>query len=651
MTKRLRSQPLLHTGNVTISGLAKILSKLDVDGAPGRKSLKQANYIILKKVARHFDLELENEERPFKWEVSEPQLLLQEMVHVSADLQELFAQAANAAPCTEDAPWNIIIGFDEFTTGDKKKPNNRRKTMVTSFNFMELGSTALCHESTWMTFALCRAHIIKDVIGGWPRMFRILLHMLILGDLSFSQAGCPLMLHGQVFHLYARVKIVLSDLDGLRMLYDWGGTSAHKPCIFCTNVWKRNLPLPPGEVDITCGDAAQFRPMDKDQMIGIMAIVIRANDQFDNGELNNGEFKEIVQGLGFNPNPYSLQADARLCEVLDIHSVIRTDWVHDVLAHGTFARECSLFAKSCEGIGLQFSFWRDLMKADWSFPKRRGVKQSELHNAFSPNNEETGKVIAKASEYITLYVLMRHYVERHLVHDARIRLQRESFEAACEVVELCMAAKRSSGLVFQNAVASLRGALRRHVDKFKVAYGGGKILPKHHACFHTPDQFLTDRCVVDMFVVERLNLRVKEVAEAVDDTHAWERSVSASLFTKQFNSLRDGNCHFSNGLLGKCTSPQEYPNVSLAKAVRYDSKEFHVHDIMISADVVGRVAACAFDASDLLLIVQVMEPIGPMTKSSNRYRLTRRLGVAFVADAREASAWYINAPGEYTVLF
>ena len=123
------------------------------------------------------------------------------------------------------------------------------------------------------------------------------------------------------------------------------------------------------------------------------------------------------------------------------------------------------------------------------------------------------------------------------------------------------------------------------------------------------------------------------------------------MFTKQFNQLREGNCNFSNGLVGECTSPRAYPNVWLAKAARSDGKEFHVHDIMISAAVVGRVAACAWEATDLLLIVQVMEPIGPMTKSSNRYRLTRRLGVAFVADAVEASAWYMNAPDEYTVLF
>ena len=137
----------------------------------------------------------------------------------------------------------------------------------------------------------------------------------------------------------------------------------------------------------------------------------------------------------------------------------------------------------------------------------------------------------------------------------------------------------------------------------------------------------------------------------MDDTHIWERSVSASLFTKQFNKLQEGNCNFSNGLVGKCTSPREYPNVWLAKAARSDGKEFHVHDIMISAAVVGRVAACGLDSEDLVLIVQVMEPIGPMTKSSNRYRLTLRLGVVFVADAVEASAWYMHAPGVYTVLF
>ena len=146
MSKRFKAQSLLHTGSVTIGGLAQILkNKLDSPDVPGRSTLIEANQLILNKVSRIFDLELETGEGSFKWEVAEPSLLLQEMAHASRELQELFAQAARAAPCGPNAPWNMIIGFDEFTTGDKKKPQNRRKTMVTSFNFMEVGPTALCH--------------------------------------------------------------------------------------------------------------------------------------------------------------------------------------------------------------------------------------------------------------------------------------------------------------------------------------------------------------------------------------------------------------------------------------------------------------------------------------------------------------------------
>ena len=87
--------------------------------------------------------------------------------------------------------------------------------MVTSFNFMEIGPAALCHEMTWMTFALCRSHVIKHVLGGWPRMFKMLLHMLILDNLSFSQAGCPLRLNGQLFQVVAVVEAVVLVLKNL----------------------------------------------------------------------------------------------------------------------------------------------------------------------------------------------------------------------------------------------------------------------------------------------------------------------------------------------------------------------------------------------------------------------------------------------------
>ena len=186
-SKHRKVQSILHSGCISIDALASLLKKLDVPVA-GKSKLVAANRLIFDRVRRSIDVELQGGGEPFAWEIAEPALLLQEMVGASRELQELFAISARDTPCSHDRPWHMIIGMDEFTTGDKKKPKNRRKTMVVSYNFMELGANALCHEMSWMTFALCRSHIIGRAVGGWPRLFKQLLHMLLLGDLSFLKA-------------------------------------------------------------------------------------------------------------------------------------------------------------------------------------------------------------------------------------------------------------------------------------------------------------------------------------------------------------------------------------------------------------------------------------------------------------------------------
>eukprot|EP00959_Pyramimonas_sp_CCMP1952_P157019 3283630-Pyramimonas_sp.AAC.1 len=62
-----------------------------------------------------------------------------------------------------------------------------------------------------------------------------------------------------------------------------------------------------------------------------------------------------------------------------------------------------------------------------------------------------------------------------------------------------------------------------------------------------------------MFVVERLNLRVKQAAEAVANVEMWERSASCPLLTKQYNQLAEGGLHFTSGLLGPRRPPARLP--------------------------------------------------------------------------------------------
>ena len=104
-------------------------------------------------------------------------------------------------------------------------------------NLVELGQDILCHEDTWITNCIVRSHVMNAVQGGWPRMLKELLHMMTTGPLAISTVGVPLLLHGELFVVFADVKLMLSDLDGHRIILEWMGTASHRPCLVCENIW------------------------------------------------------------------------------------------------------------------------------------------------------------------------------------------------------------------------------------------------------------------------------------------------------------------------------------------------------------------------------------------------------------------------------
>ena len=86
---------------------------------------------------------------PVDWPMAHPGLLLQLVLTEKPALQEVFARGLRKHPNTKDSPWSIVIGFDEFSPGDKLKTDNRRKTMVISFTFLELGCGAPSSTRQW----------------------------------------------------------------------------------------------------------------------------------------------------------------------------------------------------------------------------------------------------------------------------------------------------------------------------------------------------------------------------------------------------------------------------------------------------------------------------------------------------------------------
>jgi hypothetical protein len=176
----------------------------------------------------------------FDWEFADPGRLLASMVDHSLALNSLFAEAASRSPPRIDRPWSLVVGFDEFTPGNKLKVDNRRKTMVLSFSFLEFGQVSLSKAIAWQSPVCMRAGLIHQVVGGWSHVLKTYLQRQLLGTGGLAGEGLPLVVNGKPLLLFAKLTNLLSDGDGLRQALDWKGHASLKPCFKHFNVFKKD---------------------------------------------------------------------------------------------------------------------------------------------------------------------------------------------------------------------------------------------------------------------------------------------------------------------------------------------------------------------------------------------------------------------------
>lgn len=155
-TKRPRQGPastdwlphLLHLGGVSNAALAEILRKLKVVFSipmvgGGRSHIYETTQRRFLSLRRTLELPLEGG-GVYHWEFMDPSAMIGQSIAESPRLAEAFRASMLAHPCALSSPWTLCVGFDEFAPGNKLKTDNRRKTMVLSVTFLQLGQAALC---------------------------------------------------------------------------------------------------------------------------------------------------------------------------------------------------------------------------------------------------------------------------------------------------------------------------------------------------------------------------------------------------------------------------------------------------------------------------------------------------------------------------
>ena len=458
----------------------------------------------------------------FEWVVADPNLLLQRTLRECPNLAELYAQKLRERPCDVNIPWSLIVVFDAFTPASLSCPRPANvKTMNLAFNFLELGSSALCVDATWLLPVSVRNEMVEEAVGGWSACLAIYLRAHLLGGTSIQFVGVPFSFDGTWYTRFAALRLLSSDGEGLKFALDLKGYNGIIPCISCANVLKKDSGLAhrrPNFVEITCWDHSKFIPTAREDFEDHVDEIVNASRQVRAGAMYAARLEELQIAYGIKANPSGLIACRRLRRCFSVLEVIREDWMHGALEDGTLYVSCQcLLVRLKAKLGWGTDRLERFLCADWDFPKATARKMRNIWHIFDSyarsHMDNRIKFKSTASELLGMYVLLRHWVLTVVcIQPVDFAGEIDAFRAQCRVIDLIMTLKKGfadqtcSEEILAELQAAIDVSLRLHI----ATYGTETVRPKHHRMHHIPLQIALDKWVVDAFTMERLHLVVKE---------------------------------------------------------------------------------------------------------------------------------------------
>jgi hypothetical protein len=150
-------------------------------------------------------------------------------------------------------------------------------------------------------------------------------------------------------------------------------------------------------------------------------------------------------------------------------------------------------------------------------------------------SEKHDRLKAQASELLCVYGMLRHWVLLELSAEDSMTEEVESFNACCEVIDILLQTKNGK-LAMSEGARLLRAATTRFMTIHQQCYGTEHLIPKHHWLFDIAEQWLAllsngrhPELVVDAFLIEKEHLLAKPIADRIDNTSTFEKSVLAGM--------------------------------------------------------------------------------------------------------------------------
>lgn len=372
-------------------------------------------------------------------------------------------------------------------------------------------------------------------------------------------------------------------------------------------------------------------------------MLVGCSERVQAGTSPQARLDELETATGFRMNPHSVALSPVLRDLFRMPDVIRYDWVHSALQQGVMNNEVEALMAATEVPPEELEAF--LANKDWVFPKATRVNARQLHRIFDRRRASAStpeKVKASCSELLGVYGLLRVFFVLKLGERPEYEAHLASYLAFCNFIDRMLAAKQSATPTrVAEIVPSLRVAAREHLDKHLAVYGDAYFRPKGHWLQDVPAQFAVDGFVLDAFVVERLHLRVKQVAEPIKKTTSFERSVLQALLSLTF---RDKDLVPQFGLLGR-TAVLRGTQARVADRGLVNGVEVRVGEVVVKEELLGAVAALVEEDDAFSLLINPLEVVRAVCDSASLCRTSLETVVWQAVGVQPAVAWMPQRDG------
>ena len=222
----------------------------------------------------------------FAWEFFDPVRLVEQCLEHSFGLRELYVKTLRDHP----QPWNLVLGYDEFTPGSKFNFHNQRKSMVLGFNMVELGPTILEHDDTWFVPIVLPSRVFEDIAGGWSQPLRKLWRRLHYHPASLAKLGFAFSHGGHSYIIRCSVSDMLTDGDGHKIGLEWVGAGGMRPSLVHGSVWRKDSRMTDDHnVEITCSDHTKLIAHSHDSLNECAQAALQAHLDYHAGAIRMKE--------------------------------------------------------------------------------------------------------------------------------------------------------------------------------------------------------------------------------------------------------------------------------------------------------------------------------------------------------------------------